>query len=60
MISRTIEIEENQIKEHARLNLISQSLTLGLCDMGYEHLSIKRLDDKDGLIRFELTDKSKD
>jgi hypothetical protein len=52
---RIVEIEESQIKEMQRFDLIFRSINLALLDMGIKDLKFKRLDDKDGKVRIEIT-----
>jgi hypothetical protein len=51
---RIVEIEESQIKEMQRFDLIFRSINLALLDMGIKDLNFKRLDDKDGKVRIEI------
>jgi hypothetical protein len=54
--TRIVEIEREDIEQNSHLDLISHSLTLCLADLGYPQLSIRRLEDKDDIIRFEIQD----
>jgi len=49
-----VEIEEDQIKEMQRYDLIFRSINIAFLEMGIKDLKLSRLEDKDGKFRIEV------